>query len=203
MKHQPRTCFLSLAAVLGGAAFLAACAGDPVYVACPSITAPPEGTSAFRKMDVTGEVVDVRMNGARGLCQSVDGGKQVDVAIGLKMKRPAAEKFAGGVTEVEIVSFVIDSDDNVVSSDSTLYKTDPGWCAHPLSACRIFDGAGGRPASCPDTGARALVISENNRMQLGARRRRLLVQFFDVARRVVDQREAGILVQLRGDDLCG
>ena len=123
MKHQPRTCFLSLAAVLGGAAFLAACAGDPVYVACPSITAPPEGTSAFRKMDVTGEVVDVRMNGVRGLCQPVDGGKQVDVAIGLKMKRPAAEKFAGGVTEVEIVSFVIDSDDNVVSSDSTLYKT--------------------------------------------------------------------------------
>mgnify|MGYP001466377049 CR=1 FL=1 len=38
-------------------------------------------------------------------------------------------------------------------------------------------------------------------MQIGARRRRLLVQFIDVACGVADQREAGVVVQLRGDDL--
>ena len=123
MKHQTLARFLPISTVLGGAAFLAACAGDPVYVACPEITAPPEGTAAFRKIDVTGEVIDVRMNGVRGLCQPVDGGTRVDVAIGLKMKRPAAESFAGGVAEVEVMAFIIDADDKVVRTDTVLYKT--------------------------------------------------------------------------------
>ena len=122
MKHQTLARFLPISTVLGGATLLAACAGDPVYVACPEITAPPEGTAAFRKMEGTGEVIDVRMNGVRGLCQRVDGGTQVDVAIGLKMKRPAAEKFAGGVAEAEIRVFVVDADDKVARTDTVVYK---------------------------------------------------------------------------------
>lgn len=123
MKNQPTIRFLPLSVVLGGAAFLAACAGDPVYVTCPEITAPPEGTAAFMKMDETGEVIDVRMNGVRGLCQPVDGGKQVDVAVGLKMKRAAAEKLPAGVAEIELIGFIVDAGDTVVSSNKIIYKT--------------------------------------------------------------------------------
>jgi len=123
MKHHPTARFLSLSAALGGAFFLVACAGDPVYVACPEITAPPEGTAAFMRMDETGEIVDVRMNGVRALCQAVDGGKQVDVAVGLKLKRAGGEKLADGVAQVELIGFIVGPDDKVVSSDGVLYKT--------------------------------------------------------------------------------
>lgn len=123
MKHQSFTRFLSLSAVFGGAAFLAACAGDPVYVACPEITAPPEGTAAFMKMDDTGEVVDVRLNGVRGLCQRVDGGKQVDVSVGLKLKRAGGADLPAGVAEIEMIGFIVDADDKVVRSDTVRYKT--------------------------------------------------------------------------------
>jgi len=123
MKHQSHTRFFPLSAVFAGAALLSACAGDPVYVACPEITAPPEGTAAFMKMDDTGEVIDVRMNGVRGLCQPVDGGKQVDVAVGLKMKRAAAAKLPAGVAEIELIGFIVDADDTVVNSEKLIYKT--------------------------------------------------------------------------------
>ena len=123
MKNQSLTRYLPLPAFLGTAALLAACAGDPVYVTCPEITAPPEGTAAFMKMDETGEVIDVRMNGVRGLCQPTKSGKQVDVAVGLKLKRAGAEKLPAGVAEIELMGFIVDADDNVVTSDRVIYKT--------------------------------------------------------------------------------
>ncbi|MGC6454498.1 MAG: hypothetical protein ACON31_11370 [Candidatus Puniceispirillaceae bacterium] len=124
MKRLSLSRFLSLPSLIGGSALLVACAGDPVYVACPQITAPQEGTAAFMKMDDTGELIDVRLNGVRGLCQNLDnGGTLVDVSVGLKLKRAARDDMPAGVAEVEMIGFIVDADDKVVSSDTIRYKT--------------------------------------------------------------------------------
>jgi len=123
MKRQFLRPFLPLCAMIASGAMLAACAGDPVYVACPDITAPKEGTAAFMKMDDTGEIVDVRLNGVRGLCEPLDGGgTSVDLSVGLKLKRVARDNIPAGVAQIDIISFIVDGDDKVVSSDPVKYQ---------------------------------------------------------------------------------
>jgi len=116
--------FSALPAVFAASVLLAACSGTPNYIACPDISAPPEGTSAFMKMDETGEVIDVRLNGVRGLCEPGDGGTtEMVLSVGLKLKRAASEELEAGVAEVEMAAFVVDPEDKVVASDTIKYKT--------------------------------------------------------------------------------
>ena len=116
--------FLALPAFLAASVMLGACAGKPTYIACPEISAPQEGTSAFMKMDETGEIIDVRLNGVRGLCEAAgDGATEMTVSVGLKLKRAASEELAAGVAQVEMATFVVDADDKVVANDTIKYKT--------------------------------------------------------------------------------
>ena len=116
--------FAALPSLFVAGALLSACAGKPNYIACPDISAPQEGTNAFMKMDETGEVFDVRLNGVRGLCErGKDGTTEMVASVGLKLKRAASEQLEAGVAQVEMAAFIVDSDDKVVSSDTIKYKT--------------------------------------------------------------------------------
>ena len=114
----------ALPALFAASLMLAACAGDPTYIACPDISAPQEGTNAFMKMDETGEIIDVRLNGVRGLCEAdADGATAMTVSVGLKLKRAAADDLVAGVAQVQMAAFIIDPDDNVVANETIIYKT--------------------------------------------------------------------------------
>ena len=122
MKIMKR--FSALSAVFAAGLVLTACSSKPNYIACPAISAPPEGANAFMKMDETDEVIDVRLNGVRGLCEAGGGGTtEMVVSVGLKLKRAASEELEAGVAEIEMAAFIIDTEDNVLSSDTIKYKT--------------------------------------------------------------------------------
>lgn len=129
MKRQIKTMktpksSIALGACVASGFLLAACSATPTYIACPDISAPQEGTSAFMKMDETGEVIDVRLNGVRGLCEAADNGNtEMTVSVGLKLKRAASDELLAGVAQVEMAAFIVDSTDNVVASDTIKYKT--------------------------------------------------------------------------------
>ena len=116
--------FAALPSLFVAGVLLSACAGKPNYIACPDISAPQEGANAFMKMDETGEIIDVRLNGVRGLCErNKDGTTEMVVSVGLKLKRAASEQLEAGVAQVEMATFIIDSDDKVVTRDAVKYKT--------------------------------------------------------------------------------
>ena len=100
----------SLSVSLGAATLLAACASDPVYVACPEITAPEEGVEAFMQMDDTNEVVNARLNGVTARCEAVEGGIEMAVSIGLKIKRLPAETLPAGVAQINIAGMTVEED---------------------------------------------------------------------------------------------
>ena len=113
-----------LPALFAASLMLGACAGKPTYIACPDISAPQEGTNAFMKMDETGEIIDVRLNGVRGLCEAgADGTTEMTVSVGLKLKRAASDELLAGVAQIQMAAFIIDPADNVVANDTIIYKT--------------------------------------------------------------------------------
>ena len=122
MKSSHLHRFSLLSASLGVATLLAACASDPVYVACPDITAPEEGVEAFMLMDATNEVVNVRLNGVTARCEAVEDGIDMAVSIGLKLKRVSAEKLPAGVAQVNIAGVVVEEDGSVGASETLRYK---------------------------------------------------------------------------------
>ena len=122
MKSSHLHRFSLLSASLGVATLLAACASDPVYVACPDITAPEEGVEAFMLMDTTNEVVNVRLNGVTARCEAVEDGIDTAVSIGLKLKRVPAEKLPAGVAQVNIAGVVVEEDGSVGASETLRYK---------------------------------------------------------------------------------
>ena len=125
-SHMPRTMktVAALPALFAASLMLGACAGKPTYIACPDISAPQEGTNAFTKMDETGEIIDVRLNGVRGLCEAgADGTTAMTVSVGLKLKRAASDELVAGVAQVQMAAFIIDPADNVVANETILYKT--------------------------------------------------------------------------------
>lgn len=122
MKSSHLHRFSLLSASLGVATLLAACASDPVYVACPDITAPEEGVEAFMLMDTTNEVVNVRLNGVTARCEAVEDGIDMAVSIGLKLKRVSAEKLPAGVAQVNIAGVVVEEDGSVGASETLRYK---------------------------------------------------------------------------------
>ena len=124
MKHQPRTSLSTVAALAGAGFVLASCTSTPDYIACPEVSAPREGTQAFMRMDDKREVIDVRMNGVRGLCEAADGGgTAMRVSVGLKLKRAGGENLAAGVAQVDLIGIVVDPDNNVVETKAIKYKT--------------------------------------------------------------------------------
>ena len=122
MKSSHLHRFSLLSASLGVATLLAACASDPVYVACPDITAPEEGVEAFMLMDATNEVVNVRLNGVTARCEAVEDGIDMAVSSGLKLKRVSAEKLPAGVAQVNIAGVVVEEDGSVGASETLRYK---------------------------------------------------------------------------------
>ena len=122
MKSSHLHRFSLVSASLGVATLLAACASDPVYVACPDITAPEEGVEAFMLMDTTNEVVNVRLNGVTARCEAVEDGIDMAVSIGLKLKRVPAEKLPAGVAQVNIAGVVVEEDGSVGASKTLRYK---------------------------------------------------------------------------------
>ena len=114
--------FSWLSVSLGTATLLAACASDPVYVACPDITAPEEGVEAFMLMDGTNEVVNARLNGVTARCEAVEDGIEMAVSIGLKIKRLPADKLPAGIAQVNIASVLVEEDGAVGTSETLQYK---------------------------------------------------------------------------------
>jgi len=109
--------------LLVAASLLAACAGDPDYVTCPELTAPEEGAAAFMRIDDTGEIVNVRLNGIRAVCERVgDDGISMELLVGLKIKRLSGDIYPAGVVQINIVGIVAEGDELVSSQPPVRYK---------------------------------------------------------------------------------
>ena len=105
------------------AALLAGCAGDPDYVSCPELTAPKEGAEAFMRIDETGEIVNVRMNGVRAICERTgQDGISMELSVGLKIKRLKADDLPAGVVQVNIAGLVAEGDTVVNNPPPVRYK---------------------------------------------------------------------------------
>ena len=115
--------FFAASPLLVTAALLAGCAGDPDYITCPELTAPEEGAEAFMRIDETGEVVNVRMNGVKARCERVgDNGISMELSVGLKIKRLSAEEYPAGVAQINVVGVVAEGDKIVSSPPPVRYK---------------------------------------------------------------------------------
>ena len=137
----------SLSVSLGAATLLAACASDPVYVACPDITAPEEGVEAFMQMDDTNEVVNARLNGVTARCEAVEGGIEMAVSIGLKIKRLPAETLPAGVAQINIAGMIVEEDGAVGASETLRYKagfTDNTQILYPVVDYKVTVKTGQR-----------------------------------------------------------
>lgn len=137
----------SLSVSLGAATLLAACASDPVYVACPDITAPEEGVEAFMQMDDTNEVVNARLNGVTARCEAVEGGIEMAVSIGLKIKRLPAETLPAGVAQINIAGMTVEEDGAVGASETLRYKagfTDNTQILYPVVDYKVTVKTGQR-----------------------------------------------------------
>lgn len=135
MKRSHLQRFSLLSASLGAVALLGACASDPVYVACPDITAPEEGVEAFMLMDDTNEVVNARLNGVTARCEAAENGIAMAVSIGLKLKRLPAAQLPAGVAQINIAGLVVEADGSVGSSQTLRYKagfTDNSRILYPV-----------------------------------------------------------------------
>ena len=103
---------------------LGACAaGKKDFVSCPQITAPIEGLSAFQRMDNSQEIVDIRFNGVRSVCDlRNDGSIKMALAIGLKLKR-LGDGESNDVVGIKIAIAVVDSYDVVLRTETTKFVT--------------------------------------------------------------------------------
>lgn len=123
MKRRIPNRLFAISPLLFTAALLAACAGDPAIVKCPELTAPAEGAEAFMRIDDTGEVVNVRLNGVRARCEQVgENGVSMDLSIGLKIKRLGADEYPAGVAQINVVGLVAEGDRIVSSPPLIRYK---------------------------------------------------------------------------------
>lgn len=121
-RHAPSHIFAA-SPLLVTAALLAGCAGDPDYVSCPELTAPKEGAEAFMRIDETGEIVNVRMNGVRAICERTgQDGISMELSVGLKIKRLKADDLPAGVVQVNIAGLVAEGDTVVDTPPPVRYK---------------------------------------------------------------------------------
>ena len=112
---------LYAASLLSLGLILSACSSDDVIVACPTVTAPEEGATAYVMMDNIGDVVDVRFNGVSARCTLLDNGNtNVALSVGLKLKREAAS--GPDVVSVGVMSAIVAADDVVTQNEQTTYK---------------------------------------------------------------------------------
>ena len=147
MKSIHLQWFPYLLVSLGAATLLAACASDPVYIACPDITAPEEGVEAFMLMDGSNEVVNARLNGVTALCEAAEDGIEMAVSIGLKIKRLPAEKLPAGVAQINIAGVIVEEDGAIGASETLQYKagfTDNRQILYPVVDYQITVKAGQR-----------------------------------------------------------
>ena len=147
MKSSHLQWFPSLSVSLGAATLLAACASDPVYIACPDITAPEEGVEAFMLMDGSNEVVNARLNGVTARCEAAEDGIEMAVSIGLKIKRLPAEKLPAGVAQINIAGVIVEEDGVIGASETLRYKagfTDNRQILYPVVDYQITVKAGQR-----------------------------------------------------------
>lgn len=112
---------LYAASLLSLGLILSACSSDDVIVACPTVTAPEEGATAYVMTDNIGDVVDVRFNGVSARCTLLDNGNtNVALSVGLKLKREAAS--GPDVVSVGVMSAIVAADDVVTQNKQTTYK---------------------------------------------------------------------------------
>lgn len=123
MKRRVPSHIFAASPLLVTAALLAGCAGDPDYVSCPELTAPKEGAEAFMRIDETGEIVNVRMNGVRAICERTgQDGISMELSVGLKIKRLKADDLPAGVVQVNIAGLVAEGDTVVDNPPPVRYK---------------------------------------------------------------------------------
>ena len=123
MKRRAPSHIFAASPLLVTAALLAGCAGDPDYVTCPEMTAPKEGAEAFMRIDETGEIVNVRLNGVRAICERTgQDGISMELSVGLKIKRLKADDLPAGVVQVNIAGLVAEGDTVVDNPPPVRYK---------------------------------------------------------------------------------
>ena len=113
----------SLPGLLGCLVFLSSCSSNDNVVFCPPLSAPSEGARAFILTDKHLQIVDVRLNGVRAQCTAeANGDVLMEVKAGLKMTRNLAENAESDIVVVQMMTAILDVDDQVVFNDRFGYK---------------------------------------------------------------------------------
>ena len=102
---------------------LSSCSSNDDVVFCPPLSAPLEGARSFVVTDEHRQIVDVRLNGVRAQCTAeANGDVLMEVKAGLKLTRNLAENAESDIVVVQMMTAILDVDDQVVFNDRFGYK---------------------------------------------------------------------------------
>lgn len=95
---------------------------QPDYYNCDkAVTSYAEGVRSSLATQLTGQGVEVRLNGVSAQCYDDGAGFNAEVAIGMKVARNLAEGSEVDPVIVPLAAAVIDKDDNVLDTESFIY----------------------------------------------------------------------------------
>ena len=108
-----------LSKFIAGGALVAALSGcstfEPEKVACPSISISKGAERAYIEGVKLGQLAYVRVNGAWSECAPTQSGFDMELQLGLLLKRDISDSSLSEEVPIDITFAFVDSNDNVVS----------------------------------------------------------------------------------------